>query len=408
MAAANKKRKAEEQLKTIDIEDGDTGNSGEGGWQKHQSVFWKDFGAKGSEKIAAFDMDGTLIETKSGDKFPKDKNDWRLFHPTKVQEKLKEYSEKGYKIVILTNQKGISTGKSTAKEITGKIDDIQKAIGIPMQAFIVTQDDYFRKPCIGAWELIETHNSSTKIDINSSVFVGDAAGRPAVGKKKKDFSAGDYKFALNLGLQFYTPEEFFLGSKTENYPKTFDFDPRTLGKETETASPKVCVSESKAQELVLMVGPPGSGKSTTSKRVFGSYVHVNQDTLKSKDKCIKACKDAVAAGKSVVIDNQNKEKATRALYIKIAQEKKIPVRVVYIDVPKDLCFHMNAYRMLNPRVPEHRKQKVPAMIIHSFYKNVEVPNTSEGVSEVITLGLQDFQLSCETKEDEKLMRSFLE
>ena len=31
-------------------------------------------------KIFAFDIDGCIIETKSGQSFAKDKNDWRFFH----------------------------------------------------------------------------------------------------------------------------------------------------------------------------------------------------------------------------------------------------------------------------------------------------------------------------------------
>jgi bifunctional polynucleotide phosphatase/kinase len=42
---------------------------------------------KGSDKIAGFDMDYTLIKTKSGAKFPKGADDWVIWHD-KVKEKM--------------------------------------------------------------------------------------------------------------------------------------------------------------------------------------------------------------------------------------------------------------------------------------------------------------------------------
>jgi bifunctional polynucleotide phosphatase/kinase len=43
-------------------------------------------------------------------------------------------------------------------------------------------------------------SSSSKKDKKDSYFVGDAAGRA------DDFASTDRKFALNAGIQFYTPE----------------------------------------------------------------------------------------------------------------------------------------------------------------------------------------------------------
>lgn len=54
-------------------------------------------------------------------------------------------------------------------------------------------------------------NGGVEIDLAESMYVGDAAGRPAEGKKKKDFSCSDRLFALNIGVKFLTPEEHFLG-----------------------------------------------------------------------------------------------------------------------------------------------------------------------------------------------------
>lgn len=56
-------------------------------------------------------------------------------------------------------------------------------------------------------------------------------------------------------------------------------------------------------EIVLFVGYPCVGKTTTFKRHFQphGYVHVNQDTLKSRDRCIKAVGVALDEGKSCVV-----------------------------------------------------------------------------------------------------------
>lgn len=54
-------------------------------------------------------------------------------------------------------------------------------------------------------------NQSIKISKNESIFIGDAAGRPAnkVLKTKKDHSSADRLFAMNIGIKFCTPEEHF-------------------------------------------------------------------------------------------------------------------------------------------------------------------------------------------------------
>jgi bifunctional polynucleotide phosphatase/kinase len=44
-------------------------------------VYGSSKGLKGSEKIASFDMDDTIITRKSGAKFPKDAYDWIFWKP---------------------------------------------------------------------------------------------------------------------------------------------------------------------------------------------------------------------------------------------------------------------------------------------------------------------------------------
>lgn len=65
----------------------------------------------------------------------------------------------------------------------------------------------------------------------SSFYCGDAAGRVAkwAPGKKKDHSMADKLLAENLGLKFYTPEEFFLGHSIVNVPMVKpDFIPKEV------------------------------------------------------------------------------------------------------------------------------------------------------------------------------------
>lgn len=47
-----------------------------------------------SSRVAAFDLDGVLIKTKSGGTFPKDRNDWVWWRPL-VKDKLVELDKEG-------------------------------------------------------------------------------------------------------------------------------------------------------------------------------------------------------------------------------------------------------------------------------------------------------------------------
>jgi hypothetical protein len=54
---------------------------------------------------------------------------------------------------------------------------------------------------------------------------------------------------------------------------------------------------------VLFVGSPGAGKSTFYEKILKSlgYIRINQDTLKTRDKCLKVAAEHLSEGKSVAI-----------------------------------------------------------------------------------------------------------
>lgn len=70
---------------------------------------------------------------------------------------------------------------------------------------------------------------------------------------------------------------------------------------TPTSSP--LLPGSQGQEMVVFVGYPCLGKSSFFQRYFrpAGYRHINQDILKTRDKCVKAASEALETGSSCVI-----------------------------------------------------------------------------------------------------------
>lgn len=212
-----------------------------------------------SVKVAGFDIDWTIVKTKSGRKFPTGSSDWQFLFD-EVPLKLRELHESGTKVVFFTNQAGIEKHKTTIKELCDKVEAILAEIGIPIQVFMCTGNTHFRKPSVEMWRYMEQHcNGGVKILKENSFFVGDAAGRAknwAAGKPK-DFSAADRMFAANVGVKFYTPEEFFLGEREVPY-QWGALDPKAFLESVEgKQAPKSLHSDVRMQGVLVIVSLEG-------------------------------------------------------------------------------------------------------------------------------------------------------
>ena len=75
----------------------------------------------GKVRMAGFDLDSTLITTKSGKTFSENSDDWK-FEFNSVPRILGLLSETGYNIIIITNQGGIKGSEERMKSFQQKIE----------------------------------------------------------------------------------------------------------------------------------------------------------------------------------------------------------------------------------------------------------------------------------------------
>ncbi|KAF2117829.1 polynucleotide kinase 3 phosphatase-domain-containing protein [Lophiotrema nucula] len=354
----------------------------------------------GKRKIAAFDFDSTLITSASGKRFGRDAADWKWWHRS-VPGALRSLHEEGYLVAVVSNQGGISlepdpkTVKSDQKRLAdfkGKVSAVLKQLDLPISVYAATGRDLYRKPRSGMWqELLEDYDldSAGAVDLENSFFVGDAGGREAVaGGASKDHSCVDRDFAANVGIPFRTPEEHFL----HEHPRPFvrEFDPAfhlVKGAVKSTAAFPTTFSKTNPIDIVLFCGSPGAGKSSFYWKHLQplGYGRVNQDILKTREKCLKAATSMVEEGTSVVVDNTNADAQTREHWVKLAEELNVPIRCILFTATPKLCEHNDTVRALNlgPESNPENRTILPKVAFTGFASRYREPKVSEGFQDII-------------------------
>jgi len=129
--------------------------------------------------------------------------------------------------------------------------------------------------------------------------------------------------------------------------------------------------------LVVLVGPPGSGKSTWARRNGRGAIHVSQDGLIdaiSPDgfehvyRPIYAAAEgalaraALASGHTVVVDRTNRTREHRRRWLEIAREVRCPVVAVVMTASAALCRSRNRERDPKWRLSEERMERMLAAL----------------------------------------------
>ena len=127
--------------------------------------------------------------------------------------------------------------------------------------------------------------------------------------------------------------------------------------------------------LVLLVGLPASGKSTYYFQHFAAtHVHVSKDLLPRGARQETLVEMALAAGKSVVVDNTNPSPAVRAPLIALARRHGARIVGYFFEVDVKTALVRNRQREGNARVPD--------VALFVTKKKLVPPSYDEGFDEI--------------------------
>jgi len=159
-----------------------------------------DFGSEYTGKALLLDYDGTLRLTNSGDHYPKEIGDVRALEGRTAI--IQEYIDKGYRILGISNQSGVSQASDSPKYVSDVtcrdcFDETNRQLGHDIEYLFAPDrggppSSYWRKPMAGMGVVfIEKY----KLNPDACIYVGDMK--------------SDQTFAARAGFQFEWAKDFF-------------------------------------------------------------------------------------------------------------------------------------------------------------------------------------------------------
>lgn len=311
-------------------------------------------------------------------------------------------------VVIVTNQGGMAYGNAKIlPRIEAVLTSLIAELGVssktmPLYCYIAGERNTYRKPMSG---LFEAEIWRQFPNATQWIYVGDAAGREG------DFSSTDRKFAYNIDLlfqywelmhkqgakptydtslvdlerrggvgwiidaklftgskrpriTFFTPEEYF--AKQTVSPEIlakkrawWGFWPAEYLRTRSDVVPEHGVTEQAALErihelakatplVILMIGYPGSGKTTFARAIAkGIKLHlVVGDDRKTPAARISDAKKALADGYHVLIDATHASKTSRIAYQTTLRSTVPNCTFLYVEMEtyRNMAYHMNQIR----------------------------------------------------------------
>ena len=147
------------------------------------------------------------------------------------------------------------------------------------------------------------------------------------------------------------------------------------------------------KRCILFTGLQASGKTSFWQQYFPDLVHVNLDTLHTRNKERILLDECFASGASFVVDNTNPTRKDRERYISRAKENGYRVIGYYFQSSISACKERNSRRT--------GKALLPVSALAATHRTLELPGWDEGFDELYYMRIDDSSFAVEPWETEE-------
>lgn len=301
-----------------------------------QHAFYTPADFRPTASFYIFDLDGTIAISKSGRLAAHDASD-TLIIPS-VPQLFADLRAAGHTILIVSNQ---AYWSDAAKD---KVEYVFRTLNVPV-AVATGKSSPYRKPNPLIWHTFRDIWGTRPTEVK---MIGDAVSATDPYPPYR-WACSDAEFASNIGATFIRPCDIIPGGA--------DAEPLTDG----------------SLSVILMVGNPGSGKSTYAARLAArtGAKHIEQDRYPSRRAVLFTAGCVLRDGHSVIIDATHSNRARRneayavgAKYGAIAHVIWLPRDGRPFNALRELPVPPVAYGTYTKYFSDPREDGVPVTVVH--------------------------------------------